>query len=136
MYFFVKVNTSKTLFFHMLLLNGINLIQTFVALIIFYFFHNAFLKFIRPVERKIFNIDDPFGIKMLTRLRLGFRHLREHKFGHGFKDTLNPLYYCTIEAATIARYFLHCYFYNSSQDNLMNDLENMPISSLWLVITI
>ena len=28
---------------------------------------------------------------MLTRLRLSFSHLREHKFRHGFKDTLNPV---------------------------------------------
>ena len=27
---------------------------------------------------------------MLTRLKLGSSHLREHKFRHNFKDTLNP----------------------------------------------
>ena len=69
MYFLVELNTSKILFLHMLLMNGIKLIQTFVALVI--------IKFIRPIERKIFNINDPFGIKILTRLRLGFTHLRE-----------------------------------------------------------
>ena len=30
-------------------------------------------KFRRPIEKKIFNINDLFGIKMLTRLRLDFR---------------------------------------------------------------
>ena len=66
------------------------------------------LKFIRPVERKILNVNDPFEIKMLTRLRLGFSHLREHKFRHGFKDTLNPLCSCSIEAEATAYYFLRC----------------------------
>ena len=60
-------------------------------------FRNALLKFIRPVERNIFNISHSFGIKMLTRLRLGFSHLREHRSNHRFKDTLNPLCSCSVE---------------------------------------
>ena len=35
-------------------------------------FRNALLKFIRPVERNLFDINDPFAIKMLARLRIGF----------------------------------------------------------------
>ena len=34
---------------------------------------------------------------MITRLRLGFSHLQEHKFKHNFIDTLNPLCSCNIE---------------------------------------
>ena len=33
-----------------------------------------------PVESKIFSITNPFGIEMLTRLRLAFSHLREHNY--------------------------------------------------------
>ena len=65
---------------------------------------------------------------MLTRPRLGFSHLRKHKFRHGFKDVLNPLCYCSIEAETTTHYFLRCLFYNSNRPALMNDLENLPIS--------
>ena len=36
-------------------------------------FINALLKFIRPVEKRIFNINDPFGMKML-RLRFSYHH--------------------------------------------------------------
>ena len=63
---------------------------------------------------------------MLTRLRLGFSHLRKHKFRHGFKDQLNPLCYYSIEAETTTHYFLR--FCNSNWAILMNDLENIPIS--------
>ena len=35
---------------------------------------------------------------MLTKLGLRLSHLSEHKFRHGFKDTLNPLCSCSIEA--------------------------------------
>ena len=40
---------------------------------------------------KLFNVNDPEGVKYLTRLHLCFSHLNEHKFRHGFLDTLNPL---------------------------------------------
>ena len=49
-------------------------------------FRNTLLKFIRPVQRKTFNINNSVGAKLLTRLRLGFRNLHEHKFGYGFRD--------------------------------------------------
>ena len=42
------------------------------------------------IKNKTFNSDDEVGIKLLMRLRLGFSHLREHKFRHNFADTLNP----------------------------------------------
>ena len=36
-----------------------------------------------------FDIYNPYGIKLLTRLRLGLRNLNEHnKFKHGFNDTI------------------------------------------------
>ena len=36
----------------------------------------------------VYNIHDPIGLKFLTRLRVNFSHLREHKFRHNFLDTL------------------------------------------------
>ena len=73
-------------------------------------FRNTLLKFTRPVQRKTFNINGSVGVKLLTRLRLGFSHLREHKFRHGFRDILNPLCPCSVEAETTAHYFLYCHF--------------------------
>ena len=32
-----------------------------------------------------------YGIKLLIKLCLGFSHLNEHKFKHGFNDTINPI---------------------------------------------
>ena len=113
-------------------MNGMNLIQTFVPLAII----NVLLQIMRPVERKIFKINNPFGIKMLARLRLGFSHLLEHKFRHGFKDTLNPLCFCSTEAGTTTHYFRRFHFHNSNRATLMNDLENIPISFSTLVTTI
>ena len=52
-------------------------------------FKKKLLNFIRPSANSIFDIHNPLGIKLLTRLRLGLSHLREHKFRHCFQDTLH-----------------------------------------------
>ena len=42
-------------------------------------FKNSLLKFIRPSPKSLCKVSDSLGIKLLTRLRLGLSHLREHK---------------------------------------------------------
>ena len=85
-------------------------------------FRKALLNFIRASENKMFNILDQVGIKLLTRLRLGLSHLREHKFRHNFKDNLNPLCSCSIEAEKALHFFLRCQFFIDFREILMNDL--------------
>ena len=54
--------------------------------------------------------------EMLQILRLGFIHLCQLKFRHGFKDTFNPLCSCSIKTETATtQYFLPYHFYNSNQ---------------------
>ena len=65
---------------------------------------------------------------MLTRLRLGFSHLCGHKFRHGFREILNPLCACSIEAETTAHYFLRCHFYNANRSALINELNEIDSS--------
>ena len=91
-------------------------------------FRNTLWKFIRPVQRKTFNINDSVGVKLLTRLRLGFSHLREYKFRHGFRDILNALCPSSIKTETTAPYFLRCHFYNANRSALMNELNEIDSS--------
>ena len=44
-------------------------------------FKVTILNFIRPKANSVFDIHDTNGIKLLSRLRLNFSHLNEHKFG-------------------------------------------------------
>ena len=92
MYFLAELNTSKILFFPHVINEWNKLDLNIRCFSNYHIFRNALLKFIRPIEKTIFNINDLFGIKMLARLRLGFSHHREHKFRHSFKGTLNPLF--------------------------------------------
>ena len=44
------------------------------------------LKFVRPVANSVFEINNPYGLKLLTTLRSGLSYLRCHKFRHDFQD--------------------------------------------------
>ena len=86
-----SITFSKILFFLQLLLNGITNLRNSNSIPVF---KEKILNFIRPSPNSIFDICNPKGIKLITRLRLGLSHLREHKFKHSFQDTLNPLCKC------------------------------------------
>ena len=47
------------------------------------------LKFIRLGPNKIFNIQNPHGLKLLTRLRFGLSQLPGHKFNQNLTDCLD-----------------------------------------------
>ena len=47
-------------------------------------------------------------LKYLTRLRLGFSHLREHKFKHTFLDCLNAVYRYGFDIESTCHYLFHC----------------------------
>ena len=49
------------------------------------------MKSIRPSSNCTFNCHRPNEIKLITRSTLGLSHLRQHKFRHNFKDTLNSI---------------------------------------------
>ena len=85
-------------------------------------FRKKLLNFIRSSEKSIFNIYDPQGSKLLNRLRLGFSHLREHKFRHNFTDTVNPLCSCTLDTESTDHFFLGCQNYVSFRTALMNEV--------------
>ena len=77
------------------------------------------------MQNSIYNIHDPVGIKYLTRLRLGFSHLNEHKFRHNFQDCLNPLCSCGLEVETTNHYFLHCHYYSDIGKTLWDTVKEI-----------
>ena len=77
------------------------------------------------LERFHSNTNDTIGIKLITRLRLGFSHLREHKLKHNLQGTLNPLCSCSIEVESTSHYFLCSHFFDNFRAILMNNLRNI-----------
>ena len=88
-------------------------------------FKNNLLSFIRPCANSIFNIHNPYEIKQLTSLRLGFSHLRDHKFRHCFQNALNPLCDCSNDTETITHSFLHCPSFHTLRKTLLNNIRNI-----------
>ena len=88
-------------------------------------FRKKLLAFKRPLGNNTYGIYDPLAIRLLNRLRLGFSHLREHKFRHNFTDTLNPLCSCSLETEDRKHCVLRCQNHLSFRTTLMNDLNNI-----------
>ena len=91
----------------------------------FSLFNSRLLSFIRPVQSSIYNIFDPKGLKLLTRLRVGLSHLNEHRFRHNFQDFLNPLCSCSLEVEDTTHYLLHCHHFSHLRINLMDNVKTI-----------
>ena len=88
-------------------------------------FKKRLLELIRPSPNNIFDIYNPYGIKLLTRLRLGLSHLNEHKFKHGFNDTTNPICVCGGGIESINHFFLHFLEYCEARQTLFDNIQSI-----------
>ena len=77
-------------------------------------FKSKSLSSIHPVQNNIFNIFDPPGLKLLTRLRIYFNHLNEHRFRHNFQECMNRVCFCRLEIEDTSHYLLHCHIFLTS----------------------
>ena len=94
-------------------------------------FKSAIFKFIRPKPSSVFNVRHHQGAIFLTRLRIGFSHLREHKFRHNFLDTTDPFCTCrTNSIETTEHYLLRCSNFSTYRSVLFNDLHSLNLCIL------
>ena len=88
-------------------------------------FIKKLLNLIRSCANSVFDIHNPLGIKLLTRLHLGLSHLHEHKFRHCFQDTLNPLCKCGKDIESTMHFFLHCTNFLILSQTLFQKIRNI-----------
>ena len=88
-------------------------------------FKEKILNFIRPSPNSFFDFHNSKGIKVITRLRLGLSHLREHKFKHNFQDTINPLCNCGQDIESSTHFFLHCPFFINERHTLFSTIRSL-----------
>ena len=93
-------------------------------------FKLSLLKFVRPVANNVFEINNPYGLKLLTRLRLGLSHLRYHKFRHNFQDCINPICVCGLEIETTTHFLLHCPLFQCARQSLLTNIKKIDESIL------
>ena len=95
-------------------------------------FKRNVLRFIRLSKNSIFLCNNPKGIQLLIRLRLGSSHLRDHKFKHNFQDTVNPICNCGEDIETSCHYLLQCSLYTNERLALLNVIQGIDNSILEL----
>ena len=67
-------------------------------------------------------------MKLLSRLRLQFTHLNEHKFRHGFNDTVNPMCPCGTDVETTEHFLLRCHCFSTQRSELFDYLYRLDPS--------
>ena len=83
------------------------------------------MEFIRPSPNSIFDIYNPYGIKLLTRLRFGLSHLNKHTFKYGFSDTIKPICICGSDIESINHFFFHCPEYCEARQILFDNIQSI-----------
>ena len=83
-------------------------------------------------ENSLFCIYDALGVKILTRLRIQFRHLHGLKFRRGFSDTISLLCTCGTEFETTEHFLLCCQFYSTQRLQLFENREEVEPNFLSL----
>ena len=130
--FKIRHNFFKNSFFPSTVIEWNNLDPTLRNSKSFVVFKNSILKFIRPSPRNFFNCNNYKGIRLITLLRLGMNHLREHKFKHNFQDCLNPICGCGLDIESTSHFLLHCPSFNDERYTLFSTLNKIDCKLLEL----
>ena len=70
----------------------------------------------------MFTCHSPIRIKYLTRISLGFSHLRYYKFKHGFLDAFDSFCSCSTGIENTIQYFFHCPNFSTAQNTFLNEI--------------
>ena len=81
------------------------------------------------MPNSIYNIHNSLGVKYLTRLRIRFSHLKEHKFKHNFQDSVDPMCSCISGIETI-HFFLHFANFNIQRQSLFDMIATIDVNIL------
>ena len=87
-------------------------------------FKKKFIKTIRPIYRDCFDIRDRRGISLLSKLRLDFSDLREHRFRHKF-NCPSPDCRCGNDVESTTHFLVHCDLYRNPRQVFMQKLLNI-----------
>ena len=85
-------------------------------------FKKAILSIIRPST--LYGLKNSYHSKLITRLRVKFSELNEHRFQNNFLCE-SPLCSCKEEIETTFHFFLHCLLYLAHRNNLLGELSKI-----------
>ena len=91
-------------------------------------FKKSLTQLYRPNPKPVFNLHNPYGIKLLSRLRLGLSHLNEHLSRHKFLG-VDPFCKCqTNSKENTVHFILQCPTQAVHRGVLFNNLHNRGLS--------
>ena len=83
---------------------------------------------VRLDPNKVFNIYNPYGLKLLTRLRLGLKHLRGHKFNDNLSDYLDEICLGGKDIESTNHFLLQCSLFFNERQFFMNKIRDIDSS--------
>ena len=81
-------------------------------------------KFVRPKGNNFYTIRDSVGIKLLTKIRVTFSDLRDHRYNHNF-NCENPVCSCGLDDETAVHFFLCCPRYNNLRTTCLSKISDI-----------
>ena len=88
-------------------------------------FKSALIKEVRPSSQNTFSIKDNHGLSIITRLRVDFSDLRDHRFRHSFNCS------CDLESETTIHFLLRCPHYSQQRVCLLNTIgETLDVADI------
>ena len=82
------------------------------------------MRLIRPSKRSLFGFHHIEGVRLLTRLRVEFSDLREHRFRQNFWCS-SPMCFCQTGIENNEHFFLHCPRHSSHRRDLLDRIWNV-----------
>ena len=82
------------------------------------------MRLVRPTKKSIFDVHDIEGVRLLTRLRVQFSDLREHRFRHRFHCSYF-MCFCQTVIEDNEHFLLHCPCYTNYRKDLLDRVSNI-----------
>ena len=86
-------------------------------------FKRELVRLVRQTKKSFFGIHDIEGVRLLTRLRVQFSDLREHKFRHKFQCS-SPMCICQTGSENNEHFFLHCPRHSNHRRDLLDRISS------------
>ena len=78
-----------------------------------------------PIKKSFFGISNKLGINIITKLRVDFSDLRDHRFNHGFRNCPSPTCRCDREDETTEHFLMRCPLFSNPRDTLMRSISHI-----------
>ena len=95
-------------------------------------FKKKLVSIFRPVKNSTYRVSDIPGIRLLTRLRLQFSALNEHRLRHAF-DCLSPVCNCGLDIEDNEHFLLYCpqyYIFRLDLFGQLSDISGIDLTRL------